>query len=93
MSPSIWKAKIRAARAIGNTLVALQVEGAGRPILEVVVRHPRLRDVKLVTVVSPDVALHDDVSLLWGMFTRFDPARDCACPGCGSGVGSRGRTD
>jgi 3-polyprenyl-4-hydroxybenzoate decarboxylase len=27
-------------------------------------------------VVSPDVNLDDDVDAMWGIFTRFDPARD-----------------
>ena len=30
----------------------------------------------MVAVVSPDVNLDDDVDTLWGIFTRFDPARD-----------------
>ena len=32
--------------------------------------------VKIVAVVSEDVDIDDDVELLWGIFTRFDPARD-----------------
>ena len=32
--------------------------------------------VKIVAVVSEDVDIEDEVSLLWGIFTRFDPARD-----------------
>jgi 4-hydroxy-3-polyprenylbenzoate decarboxylase len=32
--------------------------------------------VKLIAAVSPDVPLADDELLLWGVFTRFDCARD-----------------
>jgi len=32
--------------------------------------------VKFVVAVSPDVHLDDDENLQWGIFTRFDPARD-----------------
>jgi UbiD family decarboxylase len=31
---------------------------------------------KLVAAVSSDIPLHDRTLLLWGIFTRFDPARD-----------------
>ncbi len=30
----------------------------------------------MIAVVSPDVDLNDDENLLWGIFTRFEPARD-----------------
>ena len=32
--------------------------------------------VRFVVAVSPDVKLDDDENLQWGIFTRFDPARD-----------------
>ena len=32
--------------------------------------------VRFVVAVSPDVRLEDDENLQWGIFTRFDPARD-----------------
>ena len=32
--------------------------------------------VRFVVAVSPDVNLDDDENLQWGIFTRFDPARD-----------------
>ena len=31
---------------------------------------------KIVVAVSPDIPLDDRTALLWGIFTRFDPARD-----------------
>jgi UbiD family decarboxylase len=48
----------------------------GRPILKSLLQEPGLRDIPLVVTVSEDVDLRDDVSWLWGCFTRFDPARD-----------------
>jgi 4-hydroxy-3-polyprenylbenzoate decarboxylase len=33
-------------------------------------------NVRFVVAVSPDVRLDDDENLQWGIFTRFDPARD-----------------
>jgi hypothetical protein len=47
-----------------------------RAVLEHLVRWEGLGPVKFVVAVSEDVALEDEASLLWGIFTRFDPARD-----------------
>jgi UbiD family decarboxylase len=35
-----------------------------------------VQGVKIVAAVSADVDLDDDDALLWGIFMRFDPARD-----------------
>jgi len=32
--------------------------------------------VKIAAAVSDDIDIDNDVELLWGIFTRFDPARD-----------------
>jgi 4-hydroxybenzoate decarboxylase subunit C len=40
------------------------------------VSSPMTSRLKLIAVVSPDVNLEDDVDTIWGIFTRFDPARD-----------------
>ena len=63
-----------------DTLLAVQVSGNGRAALERLVVAPELERVKLLAVVSPDVDLDDRTSLLWGVFTRFDPARDILFP-------------
>ncbi|MFN2420333.1 MAG: UbiD family decarboxylase [Gemmatimonadota bacterium] len=49
---------------------------AGRAVAEALARSPRLGRVKLVAVVSDDVPLDDRILRLWGIFTRFDAARD-----------------
>ena len=48
----------------------------GREVVEKLVRRPEYAPVKLVVAVSADVPLADDELLLWGIFTRFDCARD-----------------
>ena len=68
--------RIRKARLVEGALLLVQVEGEGREVLETLVNAPLLSDVKLAAVVSSDVDLHDPESFLWGVFTRFDPARD-----------------
>lgn len=50
----------------------------GRKLLEQILRREDLGFLKMVAVVSEDVDLSDDVSVIWGIFTRFDPACDVA---------------
>lgn len=59
-----------------DTLLAVQVKEEGREALSILLASERLAGIKIIAAVSPDVDLEDDVSLLWGIFTRFDPARD-----------------
>ena len=48
----------------------------GRATIERLVRRPEFAAVRLIAAVSADVPLEDDQALLWGIFTRFDCARD-----------------
>ena len=68
--------RIRRARLLEDALLAVQVEGEGREVIKQLVRSPALSAIKLIVAVSPDVDLSNTESLLWGIFTRFDPARD-----------------
>ncbi|HVP14105.1 MAG TPA: UbiD family decarboxylase [Terriglobales bacterium] len=61
-------ADARETRASGST--------PGREVVEALVRRPEYAGVKLIVAVSADVPLEDDELLLWGIFTRFDCARD-----------------
>jgi 4-hydroxy-3-polyprenylbenzoate decarboxylase len=68
--------RIRGARLLEGALLAVQVEGEGRDVVQALVKHPALSKVPVIAAVSQDVDLNDRESLLWGIFTRFDPARD-----------------
>ncbi len=57
-------------------MVVVQVADEGRAVVESLVRRPEYAGVKLLAAVSEDVPLDDDALLLWGIFTRFDCARD-----------------
>lgn len=59
-----------------DTLLLVQVKAEGRAVIEHLVKHPALIHVKLIAAVSPDIDLQDPESWLWGLFTRFDCARD-----------------
>jgi 4-hydroxy-3-polyprenylbenzoate decarboxylase len=63
-----------------DTLCVVQVRErdgqTGRQVAESLAANPRLGRIKWVAVVSDDVPLDDQTLLLWGIFTRFDAARD-----------------
>ncbi len=65
-----------------DTLLVVQIDRveaeAGKRTVAALVASPELAGVRMVAVVSPDVDLDDDVDTIWGIFTRFDPARDLA---------------
>ncbi len=67
--------RILAHIVLQDSLLVVQVEAAGREVVERLVQAP-LGPVKMVAAVSPDVPLDNRDLLLWGIFTRFDCARD-----------------
>ncbi len=68
-------------RLLEDTLLAVKVpEGAGKRVAERIASVPELKGLKMVAAVSNDIDLKDQTSLLWGIFTRFDPARDAFFP-------------
>ncbi len=77
--------RILGQRMLGRAILAVQVgDGHPRDVLETVLEAlpgahtaegpPPLP--KIVAAVSPDIPLDDRNLLMWGIFTRFDPARD-----------------
>ncbi|HET9582262.1 MAG TPA: UbiD family decarboxylase [Gemmatimonadota bacterium] len=66
--------------AVGGALLVVRVgprDGrTGREVAEFLAGSPRLGRIKWAVVVSDDVPLDDRTLLLWGIFTRFDAARD-----------------
>lgn len=63
-----------------GALLAVKVRSGAREALSRLAGAEELRGVKMMAAVSTDVDLQDRVSLLWGVFTRFDPARDVFFP-------------
>jgi 4-hydroxy-3-polyprenylbenzoate decarboxylase len=71
---------VKAWRIWEDTMLVVQLDrvdrDAGRRTLEPLVKARATSHLKIIAVVSPDVNLDDDVDTIWGIFTRFDPARD-----------------
>jgi 4-hydroxybenzoate decarboxylase subunit C len=57
-------------------LLVVTVREQPRAVLEGLVKWDGLGRIRLIVAVSEDIALEDEENLIWGIFTRFDPARD-----------------
>jgi len=75
IDPAQLDAGVRDHVILQDCLLVVQVDGAGREIVERLVQAP-LGPIRIVAAVSADVPLDDRDLLLWGIFTRFDCARD-----------------
>jgi 4-hydroxybenzoate decarboxylase subunit C len=82
--PRAFDEAVVAHRLAWGGMLVVQVRGSsggaalspGRAVIERLLQRPEYAGVKLVVAVSADVPLDDDALLLWGIFTRFDCARD-----------------
>ena len=69
-----FDSRIEKWKLLDGGFLVLSVRENPRSVLQTVIgANPELR---FVIAVSPDVSLDDDENLQWGIFTRFDPARD-----------------
>jgi 4-hydroxy-3-polyprenylbenzoate decarboxylase len=68
--------RISAYRLLRGGFLVVVVEKEPRDVLGRLLAWEALAPIKFVVGVSADVNLHDTENLLWGIFTRFDPARD-----------------
>lgn len=74
--PRQFDERVLAHRLAWGGMLVVQVAAQGRDVVQKLVHRPPLAACKLIVAVSPDVPLDDDEMLLWGIFTRFDCARD-----------------
>lgn len=75
IDPGSIDPRIRAWKILEEVLLICQVEGEGRELIQKIIQH-NLGSIKIAGAVSADVPLNDPELLLWGLFTRFDAARD-----------------
>ena len=74
LDPSRLDPRIEAHKILEDSLLVVRVRHQAREVVQNLVRAPL--GVGVVAAVSADVSLDDDENLQWGIFTRFDPARD-----------------
>ncbi len=78
--PKNMDLRIRESKVFEDVLLVVKVEKEGRDVVEKLVADANIerlpKGVKIVAVVSEDVDLMSDMEVIWGIFTRFDAARD-----------------
>lgn len=74
--PTAFDRRITGYRLLEGSFVVVCVREAPREVLERLLRWEGLGAARFVAAVSDDVDLDDEGSVIWGIFTRFDPARD-----------------
>jgi 4-hydroxy-3-polyprenylbenzoate decarboxylase len=73
--PASIDSRVLASVVLEDCLMVVQVQDGGREVVDKLVQAP-LGSIRIVAAVSPDVPLDNHDLLLWGIFTRFDCARD-----------------
>jgi 3-polyprenyl-4-hydroxybenzoate decarboxylase len=78
--PSLPTARSSDSRNLRDSLLVVKVKGAGRPVIERLVKDPAFAGFPLIAAVSDDVPLDDEERLIWGIFTRGLTAPETSCP-------------
>jgi 4-hydroxy-3-polyprenylbenzoate decarboxylase len=74
VDPKIYDSRVESSRLLDGGFLVVVVRQHARDVIANLVRAPL--GMRFIIGVSPDVRLDDDENLQWGIFTRFDPARD-----------------
>ena len=79
LDPAAVDDRVTAAHLWGGTYLVVQVrdDSQARDVLARLVTEYREVGLTAIAVVSDDVRLDDQETVLWGIYTRFDPPRDC----------------
>ena len=74
LDPRRFDERIENYKLLDGGFLIVVVRQSPRAVLDRLIQAPL--NLRFVVAVSPDVRLDDDENLQWGIFTRFDPARD-----------------
>jgi UbiD family decarboxylase len=74
--PTVRDPRILRWKVLAGGFVVIAVRREPRQVLEGLLRWENLGHVRFVAAVSEDVDLSDEENTIWGIFSRFDPARD-----------------
>jgi 3-polyprenyl-4-hydroxybenzoate decarboxylase len=75
-SPTSFDSRISGWKVLAGGFVVVKVKSDARAVLSGLMQWAGLGRVRFVTAVSEDVDLSDEENTIWGIFSRFDPARD-----------------
>ena len=59
-----------------NALLVVSVDKDGSEVVKKLINSPLISNIKIIAVVSNDIDVNNDVEVMWGIFTRFDPGDD-----------------
>jgi len=63
-------------RLLPGGILAVKVDKKPKEIIKKLFKTQGYEDVRIIAIVSPDVDIHNNTELIWGIFTRFDPYLD-----------------
>jgi 4-hydroxy-3-polyprenylbenzoate decarboxylase len=63
-------------RVMNKNIVVISSDYSAKKLIDEIFLNKILDNFKIIFLVSIDINLIDDVDLLWGIFTRFDPSLD-----------------
>ncbi len=73
---SVIDSRIEDWRLVKNTLLVIKVKNNGAEVIKNILKSPLISNIKIISAVSADIDLNNDVEIMWGIFTRFDPGDD-----------------
>tara|TARA_Y100000590_G_scaffold464094_1_gene632672 strand:- start:74915 stop:76690 length:1776 start_codon:yes stop_codon:yes gene_type:complete len=65
---------------INEKFLVISTKENGNKLLEILLKIPFFQKLKILALVSAETNLEDETSILWGIFSHFDPARDIRFP-------------
>jgi 4-hydroxy-3-polyprenylbenzoate decarboxylase len=63
-------------RLLPGGILAIKLEKNPKDMIRKIFKTEGYEDVRIIAIVSPDIDIHDNTELIWGIFTRFDPYLD-----------------
>ena len=80
--PRIACENIRNYKVINKNIIVISSDYSPEKLIEEIFTKKILNDFKIIFLVSMDIRIEDNVDLLWGIFTRFDPSIDIHFQDC-----------
>ena len=80
--PRIVCENIRNYKVINKNIIVISSDYSPEKLIEEVFTKKIFNDFKIIFLVSMDIRIEDNVDLLWGIFTRFDPSIDIHFQDC-----------
>ncbi len=63
-------------RLLKGGILVIKLDNAPKEMINEIFQTKGYEELSIIIVVSPDIDLHNNTELIWGIFTRFDPYLD-----------------